>query len=98
MKGSFSDGRYVFNFSKAPPHQHVQGGRKVRPARALYSGMLAQTISGQGSKLSKTQGFRAGTGNVPRSRRKSSELPGLGELDLDPQFDFRQHRVEPRVT
>jgi hypothetical protein len=33
-----------------------------------------------------------------RNGPRSSDLPGLGEFDFDPQFDLAQHGVENRVA
>lgn len=33
-----------------------------------------------------------------RNGPRSSDLPGLGEFDFDPQFDLAQHGVENRIA
>src|ERR1043165_6550587 len=82
MKGSFSDGRYVFNFSKAHPISTCKAeGRS--PPRAPYIAACwrrqyrGRRLSRPNHKVSWQEPEGAAR------RRENSELPRLGELDLD---------------
>lgn len=55
-----------------------------------------QAALGLGSCVTKNR-FDPVIGNGQNGAR-SSDLPGLGEFDFDPQFDLAQHGVENRIA